>query len=607
MFTLTRLRTLLPALFLLTLLALPATAGRRVYRLADYGIRPDNRTDSTIASRLDSVLRLIKAQTPRGTRAVIRFEPGRYDLHAADARPEELYISNHDQGQPKRVGILIDGWHDGLTLEGRGARIICHGRMLPLAVTQSDGVRLEHFAIDFEDPQITQVQVLKNDPSEGITFEVAPWSQWRPAADGRFEAVGEGWALKPAAGIAFDPQTRHILYNTADLPVDTRGIIDLGGGHARAPQWRDSRLKPGTIVALRTWERPAPGIFLNECTDTRLTNVNVHYAEGMGLLAQRCTDIDLRGFRVCLDGGDDAPRYFTTQADATHFSQCRGRIISRHGLYEGMMDDAINIHGIYLRVTERLDDHTLRCTFGHDQAWGFSWGDPGDTVSFVRADAMQTFPHLNTIRSIRPDGQADVKGCRGFIITLDKVLPAEITGGNAYGIEDLTWTPEVTFARNIVRNNRARGALFSSPRCTVCRDNLFDHTSGAAILLCGDCNGWFESGAVRDLVIKGNTFRNALTSLYQFTEAVISICPEIPRPERTVTPFHGGPGRSIVIEGNSFDTFDNPLLYVSSTRGLIFRRNALRRNHDFPPLFHGRKAVTLKGSTDCRIEGIDEQ
>ena len=30
----------------------------------------------------------------------------------------------------------------------------------------------------------------------------------------------------------------------------------------------------------------------------------------------------------------------------------------------------------------------------------------------------------------------------------------------------------------------------------------FDHTSGTAILLCGDCNGWYETGACREVIIR---------------------------------------------------------------------------------------------------------
>ncbi|CEN52528.1 hypothetical protein CCAN11_2470038 [Capnocytophaga canimorsus] len=73
---------------------------------------------------------------------------------------------------------------------------------------------------------------------------------------------------------------------------------------------------------------------------------------------------------------------------------------------------------------------------------------------------------------------------------------------NSVGIENLTWTPEVIFKNNIVRNNRARGALFSTPKKVICEENTFDHTHGTAILLCGDCNGWFETGACREVIIR---------------------------------------------------------------------------------------------------------
>ncbi|MEG0163195.1 MAG: alpha-1,3-galactosidase B, partial [Mucinivorans sp.] len=93
---------------------------------------------------------------------------------------------------------------------------------------------------------------------------------------------------------------------------------------------------------------------------------------GMGLLAQMSENITLNGFSVCLRGADD-PRYFTTQADATHFSGCKGLIRSENGLYENMMDDAINVHGTYLKVTKRLSDNVLIGTYMHSQAYGFRW------------------------------------------------------------------------------------------------------------------------------------------------------------------------------------------------------------------------------------------
>ena len=351
---------------------------------------------------------------------------------------------------------------------------------------------------------------------------------------------------------------------------------------------------------MRTWSRPAPGIFLDHSNDTYINNVNVHYAEGMGLLAQRCNNIELDGFNVCLRGDDD-PRYFTTQADATHFSQCKGLIRSENGLYEAMMDDAINVHGIYLKVKERIDERTLRCSYEHEQAWGFAWGDVGDSVCFVKANTMEMLEHKNVIKAISCQLSAissqqtsSTVGVKEFIISFEKELPEEINADVAYGIENLSWTPEVVFRNNIIRNNRARGALFSSPLRTVCEKNVFDHTSGTAILLCGDCNGWYESGAVRDLVIRKNTFINALTNMFQFTNAVISIYPEIPNIDEQTRYFHGGKHDAIVIEKNHFITFDKPLLYAKSVDGLIFRKNKVTRNNDYKPLHWNQEEILLE-------------
>lgn len=235
--------------------------------------------------------------------------------------------------------------------------------MVPIAVTGSSDCTLRNFSVDFDNPQIAQVRILENRGDSGILFRPEEWVRYRISRDTVFETYGEGWALRPSTGIAFDAATRHILYNTGDIFYNTKGIHETAEG-LMAPQWKDSRLTPGTVVAMRTWKRPAPGIFLYGNRNTSVCNVKVHYAFGMGLIAQLCDGITLDGFEVCLRGEDD-PRYFTTQADATHFSQCRGVITSVKGLYEGMMDDAINIHGIYLKIIRIEDERTVVGRYMH--------------------------------------------------------------------------------------------------------------------------------------------------------------------------------------------------------------------------------------------------
>ena len=573
-----------------------AGAASRVYDVARMGLRPDSKTDASAA--MQRIIGKISKEYRAGDTVVVRFREGRYDFHERGAAERTYYISNHDQTQPKRVGMAFEGI-DNLIIEGCGARLVFHGRMLPLAVRQGANCRLQDFSIDFHKPHIAQVRIVANDRERGITFAPEEWVDWQITPDSVFVHSGEGWTLRPRWGIAFEADTHHIAYGTSDLATPMHGVSVTADGNILAPRWRDKRLTAGMVVALRTYERPAPAIFLSECSNTTVESVTVHYAEGMGLLAQNCEDIELDRFNVTLREGDS--RYFTTQADATHFSGCSGLIYSHDGLYEAMMDDAINVHGTYLKITDIEDSHTLIGRYKHAQSWGFAWGAAGERVQLLRSRTMDVAGAENIIESISPADTETVDGAREFRIRLLHPLPDEVLGaaaGESFGIENLTRTPEVAFVRNAVRNNRARGALFSTPRRTEVVDNLFDHTSGSAILLCGDCNGWYETGACRDVSIRRNRFVDALTSLYQFTAAVISIYPEIPDLDGQRGWFHSG----IVIEDNVFETFDAPLLYAKSVNGLIFRRNEIRRNDDYPAFRRNQPRIRLERVTNASID-----
>ncbi|MCD8182484.1 MAG: right-handed parallel beta-helix repeat-containing protein [Bacteroides sp.] len=583
---------------LLLCLALPANAQEtKVYEAARFGLKPNSSKNAS--PLLQKLLQKIKAECKEGDSIVVHFAEGCYNFHEKGAAVREYYISNHDQVQPKKVGIALEDMKH-LTLDGAGAQFVFHGRMLPISLLRSTDCTLKNFSIDFANPHIAQVTIVENSPENGITFEPAPWVNYRITKDSIFEVYGSSWTVRPAWGIAFEEKTKHLVYNSGDRGSAPKGVREVAPGRVNAPGWKDSCLKPGTRFVMRGWGCPTPGIFLAQNVNTSLENIKVHYAEGMGLLAQLCENITLDHFNVRLKGDDD-PRYFTTQADATHFSGCKGKIISRNGLYEGMMDDAINVHGTYLKVVKRLDDRTLVGRYMHDQAWGFEWSRPDDEVQFVCSSTMEVTDKQNRIASIRPYDKEQVDGAREFIISFKEPVEPAISEKEWFGIENLTWSPEVIFAGNNVRNNRARGALFSTPRRTVVEDNLFDHTSGTAILLCGDCNGWFETGACRNVIIRNNRFVNALTSLYQFTEAVISIYPEIPDLKNQQKYFHGGDKASIVIENNEFDCFDTPLLYAKSVDGLVFRNNIIKKNTDYKPFHPNQNRFKLERVTNVMI------
>lgn len=588
---------LLSVLSLSLVLSCTTLSAQKVYEISAFGLKANSSKNASPV--LQKALAKIKAEYKEGEKVILRFPEGRYEFHEKGAAVREYYISNHDQTNPKKVGIALEDMKN-LTLDGQGSEFVFHGRMLPVSLLRSENCLLKNFSIDFENPHIAQVKIVENDPQDGIVFEPAPWVDYRIAKDSIFEAYGEGWTMRHSWGIAFDGDTKHLVYNTSDIGCPTKGASEVAPRRIHAPGWKDARLVPGTVVAMRGWGRPTPGIFLSHDVNTTIENVKVHYAEGMGLLAQLCENITLEKFGVCLKGDAD-PRYFTTQADATHFSGCKGKIVSCNGLYEGMMDDAINVHGIYLKVVKRVDDRTLVGRYMHGQSWGFEWGCPGDEVQFIRSNTMELVGKQNKIISIRPYDKEQTEGAREFLITFQEPVDQVINEQSGFGIENLTWTPEVLFSGNVIRNNRARGSLFSTPRKTIVENNLFDHTSGAAILLCGDCNGWFETGACRHVIIRKNRFVNALTNLFQFTNAVISIYPEIPDLKGQQQYFHGGPEGGIVIEDNEFETFDAPILYAKSVDGLVFRNNTIKLNTEYKPFHPNRNRFWLERVTNVTI------
>ena len=548
-----------------------------VLNFETFGIKPDTDTNASLGA--NKLIEYLSTRTETSHITVV-FPKGRYDFYEDGAFVREYYISNHDHVDDRKVGFAFENLQN-ITIDGQGSDFIFHGRMIPLALLNNVNFTLKNINIDYDVPALRQLKIVEvNLEEDEVIAEIYPQGNYK-LQDNKLVIEGEGYEFIPSTSMPFRSD-KHLAYNRADVGFNPASVTEKSPNALSIKGWDQAKeTSVDERFVLRTYYRPTPGIFVSECLNTTFDNVTVHYSEGMGLIAQMSENITLNKFNVSLRGEGDQ-RFFTTQADATHFSGCKGVIDSRNGLYEGMADDAINVHGTYLRVIKGIDENTLLARYMHSQAWGFKWGDAGDSVQFIESEKMELVSnHVNTIKSIKAFDKPTEFGAKEFEITFTDALPSAISEEGKYGIENITWSPKVIFSDNIIRNNRARGSLFSTPRRVVCENNLFDHTHGTAILLCGDCNGWFETGACKDVLIKNNKFINALTGYYQFTNAVISIYPEIPNLKDQDKLFHSG----IVIEDNTFEMFDRPILYAKSTDGLIFRNNTVKYNNEFEP-FH---------------------
>ncbi|MDO5035383.1 MAG: right-handed parallel beta-helix repeat-containing protein [Porphyromonas sp.] len=539
-------------------------------------LKPSGGDDTaTLLELLDEAKQLNEA----GDHVTLDLGKGTYHISANQLPSYELYISNHDHVAERPVAFMLKGFK-GLTLKGDGAQLLFHGRLIPIVVQESEGVLLEGFSIDYPRPALSQVEVLSIDAErDEVTVRVPEETEFRIDNDKNFILLGEGFEQALFVTMPFS-ESRHMKWGRADVAFDPARIVDHGDHTLTLVGWRElPHLEVGDRYVLRSYYRPTPGITIIDSEEVKLQEVAVRYAEGMALIAQNSRDLTLDQFQVAVAEGSE--RYFTTQADATHFSGCRGKLLSTNGVYEHMADDAINVHGTYMRVDSLLSERELLVSFAHYQSYGFRWFDAGDTLRLINRST------LLPVTGALPDAKVEVLSPSQMKIALAEPLEDGLAG-LSLAVENLSTHPAVVFSDNLIRNNRARGALFSTPKQVLCEKNTFDHTHGSAILLCGDANGWYESGPCEEIIIRENHFINALTAMYQFTNGVISIDPEIP--ELVEGSYYHG---RVVVEDNIFDQFPTPLYYAESVTELIFKGNEIRPNNDFKSIFRASDARAI--------------
>ncbi len=539
------------------------------------GLIPDTGRDCTAAFQ-----KVIEELT-RLHGSTLRLAPGTYHFHEGKARLRIDYQSNTTVVSPRRYAILIEN-ADGLTIDGQGATLVMHGEMSAIGVDGSDRITLKNLNVDWDRLLTSQATVVE----QGLDWqmiEIDPERFPYSVDDGKLQMLVEGRKSRVWSTMEYDPVTR-------------RNLDGDGGGITRAEViapgklkiWGGRRVeKTGNILALRHHLRSHAGMFIHDSSRVRIENTEVWGTCGLGLLYQQSRDLTLD--HVYVRPRPDSGLVVGPKDDGFHFSGCSGAILIDHCVVECTPDDPINIHGTCLPVDAQTSGDTLRAHFGHEQSIGQRcWARPGDEISVIDRQTLLSVGR-NVIKSFRLVDPKHVE------LVFEKPFARPVTAGQA--LENLTDTPSAVIRNCWFGNNRARGILCSTPRKVVIENNTFV-IQGAAILIPGDANGWYESGAVSDVLIRHNTFDNCLIAPTQFSDGVIAIEPEIAR-DVPGGYFH----RHIRIEENTFKIFDRPILYAHNVDGLDFTRNTIIRTDFRKPWHHLRDAMLIE---HCRAVSVQK-
>lgn len=549
-------------------------------------------SDLGIATQRDATPVVLKALEQTDYKdAVLVFPKGTYHFYPDKAVGKYHTVTNHDNSYKYFAFPLIHCTN--IEIDGNDSEFIFHGVITPFLIENSTDIRLKNFSIDWEEPFYLQAEVLESNAKEqSIDIAVNPMTKVE------FEGNRLGFRTNdlslPFLGesMVFDPQTNAVAYNAQAYllnGVSSRSTFDqaLGGNNYRVKARFSKTTAPkGMIYVFKGPNRSnrlAPAIHLKKSSNLQLTDINIYHAGGMGVIGEKSKNIRLNKVNVKLREG--SRRMVSTTADATHFCNCKGELLIENCLFENMLDDATNIHGTYIKISELVDSHTVRAGVNHAQQSDYDFAIPGDTVQFITNE---------TLLPIEPAKVKSIRKINDHLFELSFVnkLPSTLKVDDA--IDNITWYPAIIFRNNTVRNNRARSVLISSRNKTLIENNSFSSMM-TSILLEGDLNHWYESGAVNDVVIRNNTFYDCVYGGGK--GSVIWIHPRMKTTDKD-HPYE----KNIVIESNEFRTFDNSILSALSVDGLIFRNNKIVETNTYPKLFPELPAIEVRDGLNTIIQ-----
>ena len=552
----------------------------------------DVQFDSSV-SDYTPVVREILENHPEGN-ITLRFGKGVYPFYPEKAPEEFLNVSNNDSGN-KLVAFLLKNMKN-VRITGNETDFMFHGRMTPFAVKGSENVEISGISIDYDYPWTFEGKVLSNDPvNRSFVVKVFPDSKYRIVGD-RLLFSGYDWEYPMGESIVFDPSTHRPWFDTA--------AYDHGywSGEMGARE-----IEPGVVEFTRLSARDVPpvGSIWDDKGPTKLNrlypaiavlcsknvileNVHVYRSGGMSLIAEYSKDITVKEFSTAAHEG--SPRMITSSADATHFVNCKGVITLEDCRFESMLDDATNIHGIYMLVDTLLTSNVLRASFGHFQQEGNHFAEPGDIMRFVDKSTLKPVGQGKLISIDRTDRKS-------YVIETEFDASA-VDAPSGLAIENISCDASAVIRGCTVRYNRARSLLLSTLG-DVLVENCDFKSQMSGINVSGDANFWFESGPTRNIVIRNNRFED------------LGIGGNGPMPVLLVDPVLPVMGNDfyyhdkIVFTGNRISTFDSQLVYARSVRSIEVSDNEFIDSGNYKPLFPNLSAIDLQSCENVKIEGND--
>lgn len=522
---------------------------------------PGDRIEITSPGAFSQTLTLMGKGDP-GNPVKVHFASGRYDFFPDNIRRKKYDISNANDSPDsgKVVGILLEHARN-FEISGAGAEIVCRGKMIEVCMDSCENISLKDLHFDYHRPTVSEFKIIAAG-DDYVDIQIHKDSEYK-IDNGLLTWIGEGWSYQTGLAQELDLLTNEV--RRMQDPLKGMKLEEIKPFLVRASG--KHKMKTGCIYQLRDTFRDYAAVFTRGSKNISWKDVNFHFMHGMGIVSQFSENLTFDSVSMAPDS--TSGRTTSAWADCLHLSGCRGKVLVKDCIFSGAHDDAINVHGTYLKVVEKLSDNQIKVRFMQKQTYGIMAFNRSDEIDFVNHESYKSYG-MNRVK------EAILLNPKEMLLTLEKSSPQELTIGDV--IENVTWTPEVEIRGCKVSRIPTRGFLLSTRRKVLVEGNEFFSTHMNALLMAIDANSWYESGCVRDLTIRKNRF-------IRCAEPVILIDPQNSTVNNAVY-------QNIKIENNEFVLRNELIVKAKSTKNLVVKGNTIYAGNKL------EDAVSIK-TNDC--------
>lgn len=426
------------------------------------------------------------------------FEKGEYHFKKIGTTSRFFGVTNNNSCN-KDIAFFIEN-AENITIDANGSLFVFHDLVSPFIVTGSKNISIKNLTVDCAVHPVVSMKVAQSDENGFkliIDKGVSPWyidekslvfkRLWGDFS-GR-EKVFDIHAtdeFKVQFMVTGECSERHDNLPVSHVCVDAMYCDDGVYMKYRADNRHMFAFKNGSeVTTILDGRRDLDVIVLDNSENIKISDITVRCGIGMGIIAQFCKNIEVE--RFCTDMKGDGIKA-TLTADALHFVNCSGYLNVHDCTITDVMDDVINVHGIYT-VLDKIDDGAVYAKLMHYEQFYFMPYKPGDTITFINPDTLKIHSEFKVKSAV-------FEGLDGNYIKLEGDFTGHDLPETGMLIENPARMPDLHLYNNCFKT--FPHMRISGGGKMLIENNTLEN-AGAALVVLDLAKYWYESGRVNHL------------------------------------------------------------------------------------------------------------